>query len=260
MVDRPPPPDSARPPPPGPGRSYWGSPSSGTYPGRPYPGYYGYYPSPYWWGYGWGWGYEPLYPIYPERRTFHDPGAPAPARLLGATLRATAGTGSNDGGVVGLAFAVDGRHGGFDLAVDAFSPSRGGVMSGGLGGTQDAYGLGSAHVAFPILEAAAFRLKLLAGGSWLTVPATTAGSSVDAFGFDFGVSGTLGLVGPIGLEGHARITPYPVQVVDLRAAVALRAGPFSVLGGYRVIDLAADSKTGPAARFEGPEFGLGVIF
>ena len=75
-----------------------------------------------------------------------------------------------------------------------------------------------------------------------------------------GASANLGLVGPLGLEGHAHYTPFPVQVIDLRAAVALRAGPLSLLGGYRLIDVAADSRTGPAARFEGPEFGLGFIF
>jgi hypothetical protein len=180
--------------------------------------------------------------------------------LNGATLRATAASGSGDGAAVGMAFAMEGGHGGFDLGFDAFAPNRGGVMAGGLNGAGDAYGLGSAHVAFPVLEAPAFQLRLQAGGSWLSVPSSALGPATDAVGLDLGVSANMGLVGPIGLEGHARITPFPVQIVDLRAAVALRAGPFSVLGGYRVIDVSADSRTGPAARFEGPEFGLGLIF
>ena len=133
-------------------------------------------------------------------------------------------------------------------------------MTGGLNGTEDSYALGSAHVTFPILEGPSHRIRLLAGGSWLSVPATPVSTSTEAFGFDLGASANLGLIGPLGLEGHARITPFPVRIIDLRAAVALRAGPFSLLGGYRVIDLAADSRTGPSARFEGPELGLGVIF
>jgi hypothetical protein len=92
------------------------------------------------------------------------------------------------------------------------------------------------------------------------VPSSAYGGQADALGFDLGGSANLGLFGPIGLEGHAHYTPYPVKIVDLRAAVALRAGQFALLGGYRVIDVAQDSRTGPAARFEGPEFGLGFIF
>ncbi len=247
---RPPPPTSRRPPPPGPGASSgsWGSPPPV------------YYPPPYWWGFGWGYGYAPLYPLYPEPFPAYGVEGAPPAHRLASTMRATGAAGSGTSGAVGLAFTVDGRRGGFDLAIDAFAPSHGGVMAGGLDGSQDAYGFGSAHFAFPILEGPAYRLRLQAGGSWLSVPVSTYGGPTDAFGPDVGASANLGLVGPFGLEGHARLTPFPVQVVDLRAAVALRAGPFSLLGGYRVIDVAGDSRTGPAARFEGPELGVGLIF
>jgi hypothetical protein len=183
-----------------------------------------------------------------------------PAPQVASTMRATGAIGSGDGSAVGMAFAVDSSRAGFDMAFDAFTPTQGGVMAGSLYGGQAAYGFGSAHVAYPVLQGPAYRIRLLAGGSWLSVPVSTYGGSVDAFGFDLGASANLGLYGPIGLEGHARVTPYPVQVVDLRAAVALRAGAFSLLGGYRMIDVASDSRTGPAARFEGPEFGFGLIF
>jgi hypothetical protein len=248
-ADRPPPPDAGRPPPPPPGYRPrpWGPPPPVAY------------PSPFWWGYGWGYGYAPLYPIHGEPSGYALAPDPASHRF-GTTLRATAASGSADGSAVGVTFAVDGRHGGFDLAYDAFVPSRGGVVPGSFGRSPDSYGFGSAHVSFPILESAAYRFRLQAGGSWLSVPTSASGSSVDVFGLDLGASAHLGLVGPLGLEGHARITPFPVQVVDLRAALALRAGPFSVLGGYRVIDVAGDSRTGPAARFEGPEVGFGLIF
>jgi hypothetical protein len=250
---RPPPPASVRPPPTGPGSGPWGPPA--------------YYPSPYWWGYGWGYGYEPLWPLYP---LYPEP-APAygygygyershPAHRASTTMRVTGAAGSGDSGAVGLALAMDGRHGGFDLAIDAFAPSHGGVMAGGLDSSQDAYGFGSAHFTFPILEGPAYRLRLQAGASWLSVPVSGYGGPTDSFGPDVGASASLGLIGPIGIEGHARITPFPIQIFDLRAAVALRAGPFSLLGGYRVIDVAGDSRTGPAARFEGPELGIGLIF
>jgi hypothetical protein len=162
--------------------------------------------------------------------------------------------------VFGLFFGVDGHPAGFDLAWDGFVPSQGGVMPGYPYSWPDAYGFGSAHVSFSVLQGAAYRVRLLAGGSWLGVPATPTSFSAESFGFDLGTSANVGLVGPLGLEGHARITPFPVQVIDLRLAMAFRAGPFSLLGGYRMIDVAGDSRTGPAARFEGPEFGLGFIF
>jgi hypothetical protein len=179
----------------------------------------------------------------------------APSEKAAAVVRATAAVGSGDSGAAGMAFAVDTPHAGFDLSFDAFSPAP-----GGLGGPAEAYGYGTAHFAYPVLEGPSFRLRLLGGGSWLSVPSTSYGGSTDAFGIDLGISANVGLVGPLGLEGHAHFTPYPVPVIDLRAAAAIRAGAFALTGGYRVIDVAADSRTGPAARFEGPEIGLGLMF
>jgi hypothetical protein len=239
-----PPPGHAGPPPPG-----------GWAPPPPV-----YYPPPFWWGFGWGWGYYPLYPYYGDPMPGYAIATSPPAEQVTAIVRAIGAAGSGDSSAVGMAFVVDSSRGGFDLSFDAFAPSQGGVMAGGLDGSQDAYGLGSGHFAYPILEGATYRVRLQAGASWLSVPSSAYGGQADALGFDLGGSANLGLFGPIGLEGHAHYTPYPVKIVDLRAAVALRAGQFALLGGYRVIDVAQDSRTGPAARFEGPEFGLGFIF
>jgi hypothetical protein len=260
---RPPPPSSTstppRPPPP-PGQ---GEPAPPPGPGGPWapPPPPAYYPPPFWSGFGWGWGYYPIYPYYDGDAypAYALPPIP-PAVPATATMRVTGAVGTGDSSAFGLAFAVDGGQGGFDLAFDAFAPSQGGIMVGGMGGPMESYGFSTGHFAYPILSGPTYRLRLQAGGSWLSVPTSSYGGSTDSFGFDLGATGNLGLIGPLGLEGHARITPYPIQVVDLRAAVALRAGSFSLLGGYRFIDVAADSRTGPAARFEGPEFGLGFIF
>jgi hypothetical protein len=181
-------------------------------------------------------------------------------RPLSTTMRATAAFGPRESGAAGMALSGDGPHGGFNVSFDVFDPSRGGITQGGLTTSATSSGFGSAHFTYPVLRGSAFLVRLEAGGSWLTVPTSLAGGTADAVGFDAGVSGHLGIVGPLGIEGHARITPYPVQVVDLRAAAAIRGGPFSFTFGYRVIDLEADSRTGPAARFEGPEIGFGLIF
>ncbi len=245
---RPPPPGPGRPPPPagpGAGPGGWGPPSPV------------YYPPSFWWGSSWGWGY---YPLYPEMVPVYGLSTMPPDRRVAATMRATGAFGSRDTGMAGLAFAVDGQDAGFDMGFDAFSPSSGGVMYGGLYGSPSSYGFGTAHFAYPLLQGANYRIRLEAGGSWLTVPSSSWGGSTETFGFDGGVSAHLGLLGPLGFEGHALITPFPIQVIDLRAAAAVRGGPLSLTFGYRVIDIEADSRTGPAARFEGPEIGLGLIF
>jgi hypothetical protein len=243
---RPPPPGTGRPPPPGPG--------GGPIGWAPPPVYYS---PPFWYGYGWGWGYYPLYPaVVPA------PGLPSelPTQGTAATVRASGGFGPRDTGLAGLAFAVEGERAGFNLGFDAFSPSRGGLFDGGRSGASRSYGLGSAHFTYPLFRGPAFGVLLEGGGSWLSVPSSSFTGSTDAIGLDLGTSAHLGLLGPLGLEGHARITPYPVRVVDLRAAAALRGGALSLTFGYRVIDVEADDRTGPAARFEGPELGLGLIF
>jgi len=248
---RPPPPHPTRPPPP-PGGQVGGP---GWHPPPPI-----YYPPPFWAGYGWGWGYYPLYPVYTELGPAYAVPTTPPAHQMAATMRATASFGPRDTGMAGMAFAVDGRAGGFDMEFDAFQPSTGGVTDGGMSGSTSSYGYGSAHFTYALLQGPSHRFRLEAGGSWLTVPDSPYGSGSDAFGVDLGASATFGLFGPLGVEGHARFTPYPVQVVDLRGAAALRGGPLSLTFGYRVIDVAADSQTGPAARFEGPEIGLGLVF
>jgi hypothetical protein len=243
---RPPRPGTGQPPPPGPGGGPggWGPPPV-------------YYAPPFWYGYGWGWGYYPLYPaVVPAQGLPSEP----PAQGAAATVRASGAFGPRDTGLAGLAFAVEGQRAGFDLGFDAFSPSSGGLFDGGRGGTSQAYGFGSAHLTYPLFRGPAFGFLIEGGGSWLSVPSSSFGGSTDAFGFDLGASAHLGLLGPLGIEGHARFTPFPVQVVDLRAAAALRGGPLSLTFGYRVIDIEADDRTGPAARFEGPELGLGLIF
>ena len=252
-----PPPDStpSRPPPPGPVHPRPPGPGGGQGGWAPAPTIY--YPPPFWSGYGWGWGYYPLYPVFVPAQ---DYAAAAPPRQLAATVRAAGAFGPRDTGLAGMAVTFDGRSTGFEMGFDAFQPSSGGVMNGGRSGQSSSYGFGTAHFAYPVFEGSSYRLRLEAGGSWLTVPSSAWGSSTDAFGIDLGASGQLGLFGPLGLEGHARLTPFPVQVIDLRAAAALRAGTLSVTFGYRVLDVAADSRTGPAARFEGPELGLGLIF
>jgi hypothetical protein len=81
-----------------------------------------------------------------------------------------------------------------------------------------------------------------------------------AFGPDVGVSAQIGLIGPIGVEGHVRLTPFPVPVTDVRVALALRGGPFALTAGVRAIDVDGDEVDAPEGRFSGPEVGLSLMF
>jgi hypothetical protein len=219
------------------------------------PGWYSPSVAPLW--YGWGWGYYPLYPR--PMRSWGPP--PEEVERVAATLRITGG-GSSSGGAGGVALAVEGHRTGFEVAADAFTAAS--STTGALDRT-GTLGLATAHLTWAIASEDAFRLRLELGGSMLSMPdrgayAGTPYAGNTAFGPDVGISGSLGLLGPLGLEGHARVTQLPVPVTDLRAAMAFRGGPFALSLGWRSIEVAGDGRTGPAVHFDGPELGLAVIF
>jgi hypothetical protein len=157
---------------------------------------------------------------------------------------------------------VDGRAAGFHAGVDGVSVRPGIVTPLDQRTT---LGYGTVHITCSVVTEDAFRLRFEAGASMLSMPNSGAFvgapyAGTVAFGPDFGVSGHLGLAGPIGLEGYARVTPFPVPVSDLRAALALRAGPFALTGGFRAFDVHGDGTKGPSASWSGPEVGLAVVF
>ncbi len=236
---------------------------------------------PFWGGYGFGWGYYPLYPAYPVYAQpapedggypgyYPPPGGYPPAGYgyppmepdrvrvrLGA-----AAAGMSDGAVGGFKLALDTRTVGFDASADALVINDV-TRLGDHGG--DALGLGSAHVTWSILADAAFRVRLELGGSMLSFPSTGQFAGLKragdvAFGPDVGLSGQLGLVGPIGVEGHVRLTPVPYTVLDSGLALALRGGPLAVTLGWRGIRLYEQAGEVPNVDFSGPELGVSMIF
>jgi hypothetical protein len=168
--------------------------------------------------------------------------------------------GSSTGEIWGTSFVVDSRRLGFDMAFDAFTPTSVDGASISTWSSAGAYGLSSFHVTWSFLESRAYRVRMLVGGSWLSIPYSATSTGADSFGPDLGLSGQVGIVGPFGLEAHARWTPVPIMVFDGGAAAALRFGPFGLTMGYRWIEVASDARTGPAVGFQGPEMTLGVIF
>jgi hypothetical protein len=218
--------------------------------------------APFWFGWGWGWGYYPLYPrpepgMIPEGEPQADPN-----RI--ATRLSVHGAAQDHGAVGGIAFGIDGRRLGFQAAVDAISLDT--LTGGGAGfGHSSALGWGTMHLTWSLVSEAAYRVRLEAGGSMLSFPNAAslagrpyAGSVV--FGPNLGVSGHVGLVGPLGIEGHARISPTPVTISDVAGALALRGGPLAITGGWRWIDVAGNGTDAPQLHFSGPEIGLSFLF
>ncbi|GAO03724.1 hypothetical protein [Anaeromyxobacter sp. PSR-1] len=224
--------------------------------------------APFWWGWGWGYGYYPLYPspyggppgtvAGDGSGAYYPPPAPDPVTLrLDARVAAVP-----DGYTGGVAIAIETPTLGFNASVD-------GLERDGLtrlpGASGDALGWGTAHVTWAFLSEPSVQLRLEAGGSMLSMPRTGAFADKThagdvSFGPDVGVSGQLGLIGPIGLEGHARVTPLPIAVTDSRAAVAFRGGPLAVTMGWRAIHVFGDGTEAPSADFTGPELGLSFRF
>ncbi len=228
----------------------------------------------FWGGWGWGWGYYPLYPAYPPYAQPYPPAGPyggAPPPEAGYAAAAPdrvfvrlglAGAGMPDGAVGGFTLALDGRTAGFSASLDALAVDDVTHFGDADG---DAIGWGSAHFTWTVLADAAFRIRLELGGSMLSLPETGAFATVTragdvAFGPDVGFSAQLGLVGPIGIEGHARLTPLPIPVVDSRLALALRGGPFAVTAGWRGIRVHGEEGEVPDVDFSGPELGLSILF
>jgi hypothetical protein len=214
---------------------------------------------PFWLGWSWGWGYYPLYPrpSYPG----YEPGyLPDDAHRITARLEAY-GAGASHAAAGTLAMSMEGPFGGFNADVVGLAlPGTSGTATGDTTLT-----LGGARATWSFLSDASGRLRLEVGGAMLSVPGTGAWTGTTyadtlSFGPQAGLSGHLALLGPVGLEGHARVMPWPVPVFDARAALVLRGGPFAVSAGWRAIDVNGDGRETPEAHFAGPEIGLQLTF
>jgi hypothetical protein len=244
-------------PPPGYG---YPPPHSHYYPYAPYAAYVPFV-APLWFGWGWGWGYYPLYPYPPPGAIPAQEPQADPNRIT--TLLSFHGAWQDHGGMGGLEFAVDGRRLGFQASIDAISTNT--LFYGTGFSTSSAFGWGTTHLTLSLISEAAYRIRLELGGSMLSIPNGGALAGLPyagnfVLGPNFGVSGHIGLLGPIGLEGHARYTPWPVQVADTSGALALRAGPLAFTGGWRWIDVSGNGTDAPQLHFSGPEIGLSFLF
>jgi hypothetical protein len=196
---------------------------------------------------------------YPRSRRWEPP--EAPHRVT--TVLSLALSGAPEGGAAGVGLVIDGRRGGFQASIDAVGSD---ALSDdpALDGTA-AIGWGTMHATFALASDPYLRLRLELGGSMLSMPdsGALAGRRYAgdvAFGPSLGASGRLRLAGPLGLEGHLRVTPLPVPVGDARLALALRGGPVAFTFGWRALTVAGDEVDAPELRVNGVEVGLALVF
>lgn len=215
-------------------------------------------PLPFWLGWSWGWGYYPMWP-----RPYYEgaqPGQyPDDANRVRARVEAYGGGDANVAAGT-LALSMEGPYAGFNADVTGLALTDvGGAASDGT------LTVGGARATWTFASDAAFRARLEFGGAMLSVPSSDAWAGTSyantmSFGPQVGVSGNLGLVGPFGLEAHARVMPWPVPVVDARLAMVVRGGPLAVSAGWRSVDVNGDGVDHPEAHFSGPEVGLQLGF
>jgi hypothetical protein len=270
-VPRPIPPGIARPPPGGfprplpPGRAP-GYPYVPSYPYHTHP--YGYYPyfAPFAFGFGLGWSYShddaPDYPVYPAYPPPPPPSPPPEPERITTQLQVSGGA-QNGGATGGIEVAIDGRRLGFQAGIDAVSVRS--VTGSSSLGSEGALGWGTIHLTWSVVSGDAGRLRLELGGSMLSMP--NSGALVGhpyagdvAFGPNFGASGNARIIGPLGLQAHARVTPVPVAVGDVGAALALHGGPLALAAGWRWLDVAGNNTSAPQLHFSGPELGVSFVF
>ncbi|MFO0581735.1 MAG: hypothetical protein U0229_05655 [Anaeromyxobacter sp.] len=196
----------------------------------------------------------------PEGVAFPEP---QPDRVT--TTMHFAGAATEHAGVAGLRLAIDGRRLGFEASVDALAQgSKSSTEVNPVSGTQT-LGVASAFGTFSFVSERNVRVRLEVGGAVLSIPDAGAyasqpyGGSV-LVGPSVGVSMHLGLVGPLGIEGHARLSPAPVLVEDSRLALAFRAGSLAFTYGHRRLRVYGDGKDAPRLSFGGTEVGLAVRF
>ncbi|HEX9290661.1 MAG TPA: hypothetical protein VF904_14140 [Anaeromyxobacteraceae bacterium] len=227
----------------------------------PYPyGYPRYYFDPFyyafappWWGWGWGFGY---YPLYPRPRYGYAP--EQVSRITTRLMVEGGGTLRRGGGAAGLALGIEGERLGFHVGLDGFSPP--GARSAFDSST--IYGYATAHLTASLLSTDVARLRVELGGSMLSWPDVGPDAGATSFGPDVGVSGQLGLLGPVGVEGYARLTPIPTPIFDWQAALAFRFGPAALTAGWRELSVYKGSSSTNRSRFDfsGPQAGLGFQF
>lgn len=232
----------------------------GGYVGRPRYDGWG-YSRPCWnsaWGcggYGWGYGYQPLFYSAPvmaptvvgQPPPQEGPQPEGPVFTLGVQGHMFTGTG---GGSLGVNAAFEQNRIGVATEFNALMRPA----DDGSGG-KDQLKLWNAHLTYAVLSGERGRLRLGAGVD------TAFAQDATFVGPGFLVQGALGLFGPVGLEGTVNVTPYPFTQVDWSAGATLALGPVGLRAGWRRIYLNDQGRVDGVAHddlFQGPYAGISL--
>lgn len=184
-----------------------------------------------WWGCGGaGWGYQPLLlgpsvVASPAPLAEAEPGGPELAAVFTFSAQGQSFLNTGGGSLAGLATFEQGR---FGLSTEfnaLFVPAVDGS------GAVDHLRLWNSYVTFAVLANERGRLRLGAGVDAAMAPDAT------FVGPGFVAQASVGLAGPIGLEGTVHLTPLPFTQVDWSAGATLALGPVGLRGGWRRIYL-----------------------
>ena len=204
------------------------------YESYPYPGYP--YPPPYY--YAPGYYAAPGYPVEPS-------GPPGLRTTFGAQ-----GQVGSDGssGAVGINMSLEGERFGISGELSAIHIQGRDEFS-----TADDIQLLNIYGTYAVIAAPRGRLRVEAGLTTAFAPdLVTAGPGI-------GLSGILGVLGPLGIEGAVHVTPFPYTQFDWSAGLAIGLGPVGIRGGWRRIwldDRGLVDGIDHQSAFSGPYLGL----
>ncbi|MGC4117991.1 MAG: hypothetical protein QM765_26265 [Myxococcales bacterium] len=151
------------------------------------------------------------------------------------------------GDALGVRILVEGEHFGFD---GGFS---GVFVQVPTGGALVANGILDLQLTFAPLSGSLGRIRLEAGIGAVFTP------WVRAVGPDFGASGELSLLGPIGVAGAVRTVVWPYRSLDWNAAVQLSFGELQLRMGIRQLWVELEGLAGGQRQsFTGPWVGVGL--
>ncbi|MGI5860607.1 MAG: hypothetical protein ACOX6T_00955 [Myxococcales bacterium] len=162
-----------------------------------------------------------------------------------------------EGIALGLGYAVEGQRFGFNLGASAIMVETGRTLDDGAHEVELGVSLVDAHLTWALLSSYTGRLRIEGGVSAALAP------DLSAVGPEVGVSGALGIVGPLGIEGSAYYTPWPYTRVQAGLGAALGFEIFGLRLGWRTIYLDDGGVLGDEDTddlFTGPYLSMGFLF
>ncbi len=131
---------------------------------------------------------------------------------------------NQQGGALELAIASEGRRFGLAARGLMLALNRAGAVGG-----NDETSVINVHVTFAVVSDPRGRLRIEGGFAEAFAPQTTSP------GLSLGISGALGVAGPVGIEVSAQLTPIPYHQYDLHGAATVAFANAGLSLGWRTL-------------------------